>query len=287
MSSSIKSFLKKLFSLRFIRFVLVAGLNTAFGLFINYFFLYIFQDLLHFNRPYFISNFLATIVSILFNFKTYGTLVFKDKDRKRIFRFLLVTTFTYLCNVGGIRLLEETLCQNNYLNITIMAIPVGLLNYLLYSTFVFIKSDCNNHNMSRLKDFFLQIYLKYRNFLLYGLIGCLNTIVDIGVYTLLTTSTHLNIHFEVANFISYHCGIFCSFFFNRRYNFKTKDRKWRRFLSFYVISLIALFATGGVLYLLVSIWHLNEIVAKIIATILIALVQFIFLKHFTFKENKS
>lgn len=135
----IKDFLKRYFEPQFIRFVLVAMLNTAFGLFVNYLFLFIFEHLLKFNHAYVISNFIATIVSILFNFKTYGILVFKNKDNKLLLRFLAVTTFTYLVNIGGIALLEHLGSQNNYLNLTIMAVPVGLLNYVLNSKFVYKK----------------------------------------------------------------------------------------------------------------------------------------------------
>ena len=135
----IKAFLKRYFEPQFIRFVLVAMLNTAFGLFVNYLFLFIFEHLLHLNHAYIVSNFIATIVSILFNFKTYGILVFKNKDNKLILRFLAVTTFTYLLNIGGIALLEHLGSRNNYLNLTIMAVPVGLLNYVLNSVFVYKK----------------------------------------------------------------------------------------------------------------------------------------------------
>ena len=54
-------------------------------------------------------------------------------------RFLAVTTFTYLVNIGGIALLEHFGSHNNYLNLTIMAVPVGLLNYVLNSVFVYKK----------------------------------------------------------------------------------------------------------------------------------------------------
>jgi putative flippase GtrA len=134
-----KEFLKRYFEPQFIRFVLVAMLNTAFGLFVNYLFLFIFEHLFKLNHAYVVSNFVATIVSILFNFKTYGVLVFKNKDNKLLFRFLAVTTFTYLVNIGGIALLEHVGSHNNYLNLTIMAVPVGLLNYVLNSVFVYKK----------------------------------------------------------------------------------------------------------------------------------------------------
>ena len=145
-----KEFLKRYFEPQFIRFVLVAMLNTAFGLFINYVFLFIFENLLKLNHAYVVSNFFATIVSILFNFKTYGILVFKNKDNKLLLRFLAVTTFTYLVNIGGIALLEHLGSQNNYLNLTIMAVPVGLLNYVLNSVFVY-KKKAKFFNINRKK----------------------------------------------------------------------------------------------------------------------------------------
>lgn len=138
MFEKIKDFIKKTFSKQFIRFVFVAALNTAFGLFINYLFLFIFEHLLKLNHAYVVSNFLATIVSILFNFKTYGALVFKNKDNKLLFRFLIVTSFTYLLNIGGIALMEHLGSTNNYLNLTLMAIPVGLLNYFFNKYFTYV-----------------------------------------------------------------------------------------------------------------------------------------------------
>lgn len=139
MVEKIIQLIKKIFTPQFIRFVLVAMLNTAFGLLINYVFLFIFEHILKLNYAYVVSNLLATIVSILFNFKTYGALVFKNKDNKLIFRFLMVTTFTYLLNIGGIALLEHLGSTNNYLNLTLMAIPVGLLNYVFNKIFTYAK----------------------------------------------------------------------------------------------------------------------------------------------------
>jgi putative flippase GtrA len=80
--------------------------------------------------------------------------VFKNKDNKLILRFLAVTTFTYLLNIGGIALLEHLGSQNNYINLTIMAVPVGLLNYVLNSVFVykrkvrFFNNRKNNDTLS-------------------------------------------------------------------------------------------------------------------------------------------
>lgn len=145
MIEKVKLLFSKIFTPQFIRFILTAILNTAFGLFINYVFLFIFEHLLKLDHAYVVSNFLATIVSILFNFKTYGILVFKNKNNKLLFRFLIVTSFTYLLNIGGIALMEHLGSLNNYLNLTIMAIPVGLLNYILNKHFVYTDRAKNWH----------------------------------------------------------------------------------------------------------------------------------------------
>lgn len=125
------------------------------------------------------------------------------------------------------------------------------------------------------------LYKKYRNFILYCVIGVINTGVDLGVFSLLC---YTGLHYLIANIISYHCGILCSFLLNRFINFKIKDKPVRRFLSFYGISLVAIAASEGMLYLFVSVLGLPSIVAKLISMVIIAICQFLFVKHFTFRK---
>lgn len=124
-------------------------------------------------------------------------------------------------------------------------------------------------------------YTKHRNFIIYCLIGVINTGVDFGVFTLLCWT---GLHYLIANIISYHCGIICSFFLNKSYNFKVKDKAVKRFVSFYTISLIAICVSEGLLYLLISICSVNDLIAKFISMVIIAIGQFLFVKHFTFKK---
>mgnify|MGYP003296928258 CR=1 FL=1 len=122
---------------------------------------------------------------------------------------------------------------------------------------------------------------KYRNFILYCCIGVINTGVDFGVFALLN---YIGFHYLIANIISYHCGIICSFLLNSNINFKVTDKPLRRFLSFYGISLVAIAISEGLLFLFVSVLSLNSLIAKVISMVIIAIGQFIFVKHFTFKN---
>ena len=126
------------------------------------------------------------------------------------------------------------------------------------------------------------LYSRFRNLILYGLIGGFCSALDFGIYTLLC-------HFEVmpylwANIISIHVGIFTSFILNRSLNFKVKDRTPQRFLSFYAVGLTGLGISEGMLYLMVTLGGMNEVVCKLISIVVVALIQFLLNKYITFKR---
>ena len=126
------------------------------------------------------------------------------------------------------------------------------------------------------------IYSRFRNLILYGLIGGFCSALDFGIYTLLC-------HFEVmpylwANIISIHVGIFTSFVLNRSLNFKVKDRTPQRFLSFYAVGLTGLGISELMLYLMVTLGGMNEVVCKLISIVVVALIQFLLNKYITFKR---
>lgn len=87
---------------------------------------------------------------------------------------------------------------------------------------------------------------KHRKFLLYGIIGSCCAGLDFVIYTLLCI---LGVNYLIANAIGIHCGIFCSFVLNRRYNFRVNDKPVLRFFSFYVVGLTGLALSSGILFL--------------------------------------
>ena len=126
------------------------------------------------------------------------------------------------------------------------------------------------------------LYFRFRNLILYGLIGGFCSALDFGIYTLLC-------HFEVmpylwANIISIHVGIFTSFVLNRSLNFKVKDRTPQRFLSFYAVGLTGLGISEGMLYLMVTLGGMNAVICKLISIVVVALIQFLLNKYITFKR---
>lgn len=136
--------------------------------------------------------------------------------------------------------------------------------------------------MSQFKQHCKNFYEQYRNFILYGAIGCITTVIDVGIFTLLN---YFNIHELIANTISYQTAMVFSFFLNRHFNFKVKDNMWKRFLSFFLVNLIGYLISQVLVLVFITIIELPEFPGKLLATILAGLAQFFVIKYWTFKPK--
>lgn len=113
----------------FFRFLLVGLLNTAFGY-------GCFTLLLYAHLHYSLALFIATILGILFNFKTTGALVFKSSNNILIFRFVLVYAVVYGINLIGVEAFLR-LGFTPYLGGAILVFPMAALAFILQKRFVF------------------------------------------------------------------------------------------------------------------------------------------------------
>lgn len=127
------------------------------------------------------------------------------------------------------------------------------------------------------------LWTRFRELILYGLIGGFCAALDFGVYTMLG----LWIPYLWANVISVHCGIFTSFFLNRSLNFKVKDKAAQRFTIFYLVGLSGLALSEGLIWLLASQFAWNPILAKLLTVFVVALYQFLLNKFITFKKSNN
>lgn len=130
-----------------------------------------------------------------------------------------------------------------------------------------------------------KLYTKYQTLIKYGIIGAISAGLDFVIYSFLTS--HFVINYQIANVISVHCGIICSFLLNREYNFKVKDKLAKRFLSFYSVGLLGLGLSALLLHLQIDIFDLNKIASKLVTIIIVALLQFLLNKTITFKTKKE
>ena len=115
------------FDPRFIRFLFVGLLNTAFGY-------CAFAFLLFVGLHYALATLLSTVAGIIFNFNTTGRLVFGN--RGRLERFLGVYALTYLLTVGGLRL-ARAFGVDLYLAGAALTVALAFVSFLLHRRYVF------------------------------------------------------------------------------------------------------------------------------------------------------
>lgn len=114
---------------RFIRFLLVGGMNTAFGY-------GVFVACLWLGMHYALAGAISMVLGVLFNFKSIGNLVFRSKGNRKLPRFLAVYAIIYLVNVlslGGMLWFGIP----EWLGGLILLLPSAILSYVLNRQFVF------------------------------------------------------------------------------------------------------------------------------------------------------
>lgn len=114
---------------KFRLFILVGILNTIFGY-------SIFSLLVFLGLHYTLAIFLATCLGVLFNFKTIGSIVFKNSNHRLIFRFFGVYAIQYVVNVSLIKCLL-LLSLNVYVAGAFSTLFCAIISYLLNKHFVF------------------------------------------------------------------------------------------------------------------------------------------------------
>jgi len=109
---------------------MVGAVNTAFGYSVFAVFI-----LLHLH--YTVAALLSTTCGVLFNFKTTGVLVFKNKDNRLIFRFFGVYLITYLLTIGLLKIFN-LYDVSNLIGGAIIALPMAFISFSLSKRFVFL-----------------------------------------------------------------------------------------------------------------------------------------------------
>lgn len=128
-----------------------------------------------------------------------------------------------------------------------------------------------------------RLYHRFRNLILYGIIGSFTSALDFAVFTLL--SKYIGIHYIIANCISVLVGITTSFALNRSYNFRVKDKTGKRFLIFLTVGLCGLLLSNVILYVGIDMLSGDELIVKLASIVLVVGFQFILNKFITFKEK--
>ena len=126
-----------------------------------------------------------------------------------------------------------------------------------------------------------------KQLLRFSLIGILNFIVNYSIYLLFL---YLNFYYFWALILSNIIVIFHSYFWNRFWTFKSKDKYLKEISKFFMVYMLSFLLNLILLALLVEVFNLKPGTAQLIPLILITMINFLFnflgLKIWTFRHLK-
>lgn len=139
-------------------------------------------------------------------------------------------------------------------------------------------------------------------FVKYGIVGSIGLLIELTIFYILTEK--LNVHYSISNYLHSFIGgdisiinidishiissiiaIINNFILNSIFTFKVTDKKFKRFFTFVSIALVGLALSTTILTLFIEYLHINNMLAKILSVLIVATLQFLINKFFTFKKQ--
>lgn len=153
-----KKFLWGLFSRideKFFKFLFVGFINTVFSYILYAFFVTLFSiSFIELKLNYILETifkgyltianlalFCQYIIGIMWNFKTTGSIVFKNNNNGLIFKFFGCYIFTFFLNSTLLWLLIDIFKINEYLAQAILVLPIAMVSFIILKLFVFKDSQ--------------------------------------------------------------------------------------------------------------------------------------------------
>ena len=132
---------------------------------------------------------------------------------------------------------------------------------------------------------------KYRELISYLIFGVLTTGVGLGSYYLLTISLldpQDKIELQIANVISWLLAVLFAYFTNKKYVFRSNEKHVLKEGSKFLLSRIStLLLDMLAMFLMVSIFHINDKIAKVISQILVIITNYVISKLFVFVKKEK
>ena len=137
----------------------------------------------------------------------------------------------------------------------------------------------------------IKIYKKYEELINYLIIGILTTIVSLVTYYLLTLTildANNKVYLQIANIISWLASVTFAYFTNRKYVFKVRNKSnIKECLNFYISRISTLLIDMIIMYIFVSRLKFDNKIVKLIAQVVIIILNYILSKFIVFKSSKE
>ncbi len=140
--------------------------------------------------------------------------------------------------------------------------------------------------MNKIKE----LYEKYKEVIHYLIFGGLSTVVNFVSYFLFARI--IGIEEIISSGLSWFCSVLFAYITNKLFVFESKtDTKkafFKEMISFFLARIVSgILCDVGTFALMVKVFHINDIIAKIVTQVMVIVVNYVFSKLFIFKKKKE
>lgn len=136
-----------------------------------------------------------------------------------------------------------------------------------------------------------KLYRKHEEIINYLIFGVLTTIVSLISYLLFanilfTVKNDLTV--QISNILSWICAVTFAYITNKKYVFKSNikgKKQLKEAGSFYLTRLFSLIVDMFMMYILFSIIHMDDTIAKLIVQVVVVILNYILSKIIVFKKD--
>lgn len=128
------------------------------------------------------------------------------------------------------------------------------------------------------------LYKKYKEIINYLIFGGLTTVISIVTYAAFAKVFHID--YLISNIISWIIAVLFAYITNKIFVFESKSKKnIKEITSFFFFRIISLVIEMVILYIFVDMLHIDDLVTKIIAQVIVIVSNYVFSKVFVFNKD--
>jgi putative flippase GtrA len=122
-----------------------------------------------------------------------------------------------------------------------------------------------------------------RQFIKFGIVGAIGTIVDVTILVFLKEIVGLNVY--IANSISFSIAVLNNYTLNSLWTFGDQEKRHhRQLVQFFIVSVVGLALSQALLFFFHDVLHLHYLIAKVLGILVVLFWNFFANRFWTFKE---
>ena len=135
----------------------------------------------------------------------------------------------------------------------------------------------------------IELYKKYQEIIKYLIIGVLTTIINYVAFAIFVKI--LNIDMHISNIVAWIVSVIFAYFTNKLFVFESKSFKiqviGKEIFTFGVARIFSLLLEEAILYIFVNLLNMNQMIIKLVANIIVIIVNYILSKYIIFRKSKK